>query len=173
MRFIKDMNLYDIVKIKENGVPVDYIIAFKITPDDPFNGCTSGVALVRIDCIASQSPAKLHPLLVIMDEAMVNDDGILCGSDDESNTDGTDYTNSDLHKWCNTSYSNLIPEDIQNQIKTVGIPYENNVNDCASIDHNGLKCKAFLLSTMELNTPGDMPPNRSMTLPYIIKTLLK
>lgn len=171
MRFIKDMHLYDIVKIKENGVPVDYGIAFKITPDNPFNGYTSGVALVRIDCIAS--PAKIHPLLVIMDEAMVNDDGILCGSDDEVNTNGTDYTNSDLHKWCNTSCLNLIPEDIQNQIMTVDIPYKNNVNDCAFIGHDGLNAKAFLLSTTELNTPGDMSPNRSMGLPYFIKTLLK
>ena len=171
MRFIKDMNLYDIVKIKENGVPVDYAIAFKVTPDNPFNGCTSGVALVRIDSIAY--PAKLHPLLVIMNEAMVNDDGILCGSDDEANTNGTDYANSDLHKWCNTNYLNLIPEDIRNQITTVRIPYKNNVNDFASIGHNGLKCKAFLLPTMEVNTPDDMSPNGSMALPYFIKTLLK
>ena len=171
MRFIKDMNLYEIVKIKENGVPADYIIAFKITPDDPFNGCTSGVALVRIDCIAP--PAKLHPLLVIMDEAMVNDDGILCGSDDEANTNGTDYANSDLHKLCNTSYLNLTPEDIRNQIMTVRIPYKNSVNDFASIGHNESECKAFLLPTAEVNTPGDMSPNGSMALPYFIKTLLK
>ena len=171
MRFIKDMNLYDIVKIKENGVPVDYVIAFKITPDNPFNGYTSGVALVRIDCIAS--PAKLHPLLVIMDEAVVNDDGILCGSDDEVNTNETNYANSDLHKWCNTSCLNLIPEDIQNQIMAVGIPYKNNVNDCAFIDNDGLNAKVFLLSTTELNTPGDMSPNGSKALPYFIKTLLK
>ena len=171
MRFIKDMNLYDIVKIKENGVPVDYVIAFKITPDNPFNGCTFGVAVVRIDCIAS--PAKIHPLLVIMDEAMVNDDGILCGSDDEANTNETDYANSDLHKRCNTNYLNLIPEDIRNQIMTVHIPYKNSVNDSASIDHNGLKCKVFLLPMMEANTPGDKSPSGSMALPYFIKTLLK
>ena len=171
MRFIKDMNLYDIVKIKENGVPVDYGIAFNITPDNPFNGYTSGVALVRIECIAS--PAKIHPLLVIMDEAMVNDDGILCGLDDEVNTNETNYANSDLHKWCNTSYLNPIPEDIQNQIMTARIPYKNNANDFASIDHNGLNAEVFLLSTTEGNTPGDMSPNRSMTLPYYIKTLLK
>lgn len=171
MRFIKDMNLYDIVKIKENGIPVDYGIAFKITPDNPFNGYTSGVALVRIDSIAS--PAKIHPLLVIMNEAMVNDYGILCGSDDEANTNGTDYANSDLHKLCNTSYLNLTPEDNRNQIMTVDIPYKDNANDCASIGHNGLKCKAFLLSTTELSTPGDMSPNGSKALPYFIKTLLK
>ena len=171
MRFIKDMNLYDIVKIKENGVPVDYGIAFKITPDNPFNGYTSGVALVRIECIAS--PAKIHPLLVIMDEAMVNDDGILCGLDDEVNTNETNYANSDLHKWCNTNYLNLIPEDIQNQTMTARIPYKDSVNDCASIDHNGLNAKAFLLSTTELNTPGDMSQNGSKALPYFIKTLLK
>ena len=171
MRFIKDMNLYDIVKIKENGVPVDYGIAFKVTPDNPFNGCTSGVALVRIDCIAS--PAKIHPLLVIMDEAMVNDDGILCGSDDEVNTNETNYANSDLHKLCNTNYLNLIPEDIRNQIMTVCIPHKNYVNDFASIGHNGLNAEAFLLSTMEGNNPGDMSPNGSKAMPYFIKTLLK
>ena len=171
MKCIKDMPLYDIVKIKENGVPVDYGIAFKVTPDNPFNGYTSGVALVRIDCIAS--PAKIHPLIVIMDEAMVNDDGILCGSDDEVNTNETNYANSDLHKWCNTSYLNPMPEDIQNQIMTVHIPYKNNVDDFASIDHNGLNAEAFLLSTTEGNNPGDMSPNRSMTLPYYIKTLIK
>ena len=171
MRFIKDMNLYDIVKIKENDVPVDYGIAFKITPDNPFNGYTSGVALVRIDCIAS--PAKIHPLLVIMDEAMVNDDGILCGLDDEVNTNETNYANSDLHNWCNTNYLNPISEDIQNQIMTVGIPYKDNVNDCAFIDHNGLNAKAFLLSTTELNTPGDTSQNGSKALPYFIKTLIK
>lgn len=171
MRFIKDMHLYEIVKIKENDVPVDYAIVFKITPDNPFNGCTSGVAIMRIDCIAS--PAKIHPLLVIMNEAMVNDAGILCGSDDEVNTNGTDYAKSDLHKWCITNYLNLIPEDIQNQIMTVDIPYKSNENDFVSIGDNGSKCNVFLLSTMEENTPGDMSPNRSMTLPYFIKTLLK
>ena len=172
MRFIKDMNLYDIVKIKENGVPVDYGIAFKITPDNPFNGYTSGVALVRIDCIAS--PAKIHPLLVIMDEAMVNDDGILCGSDDEVNTNETNYANSDLHKWCNTNCLNLIPEDIQNQIMTVHIPYRGGTYDSsASTGANDLECRAFLLSTMELNTPSDMSSNGSKALPYFIKTLLK
>ena len=171
MRFIKDMHLYDIVKIKENGVPVDYVIAFKITPDNPFNGYTSGVALVRIDCIAS--PAKIHPLLVIMNEAMVNDYGILCGSDDETNTNGTAYATSDLHKWCNTSCLNPMPEDIQNQIMTVCIPHKNYVNDFASIGHDGLNDKVFLLSTMEGNTPGDISQNGSKALPYFIKTLLK
>lgn len=164
MRFIKDMNLYDIVKIKENGVPVDYTIVFKITPDNPFNGYTSGVALVRIDYIVRidriVSPAKVRPLIVIKNETVVNDAGILCGSDDEANTNEADYVNSNLRKWCKTSYSNLIQEDILNQIM--------NLNDSAFICHNGSKCKFFLLSTMELNAPGNMSPNGSMEFPIFL-----
>ena len=81
MRFIKDMNVQDIVKIKENGVPVDYTIVCKITPDSPFLGHTSGVALVRNEYITS--PDRVLPLLIILDEAIVNDEGILIGSTKE------------------------------------------------------------------------------------------
>lgn len=84
MRFIKDMNLQDIVKIKENGVPVDYIIVRKISPDSPFMGHTSGIALVRNEYISS--PDKVLPLLIVLGEARVNDDGILIGSDKEVDT---------------------------------------------------------------------------------------
>ena len=84
MRFIKDMNVQDIVKIKENGVPVDYTIVCKMTPDSPFLGHTSGVALVRNEYITS--PDRVLPLLIVLDEAIVNDDGILIGSDKEVNT---------------------------------------------------------------------------------------
>ena len=84
MRFIKDMNVQDIVKIKENGVPVDYTIVRKITPDSPFIGHTSGIALVRNEYITS--PDKVLPLIIVLDEAIVNDDGILIGSDKEVDT---------------------------------------------------------------------------------------
>ena len=84
MRFIKDMNVQDIVKIKENGVPVDYTIVCKITPDNPFLGHTSGVALVRNEYITS--PDRVLPLLIVLDEAIVNDDCILIGSDKEVDT---------------------------------------------------------------------------------------
>ena len=84
MKYIREMNLQDIVKINENGVPVDYTIVRKITPDSPFIGHTSGVALVRNEYISS--PAKVLPLLIVLDEAIVNDDGILIGSDKEVDT---------------------------------------------------------------------------------------
>lgn len=84
MRFIKDMNVQDIVKIRENGVPVDYTIVYKITPDSPFLGHTSGIALVRNEYITS--PDRGLPLLIILDEAIVNDEGILIGSDKKVDT---------------------------------------------------------------------------------------
>lgn len=84
MRFIKDMNVQDIVKIRENGVPVDYTTVYKITPDSPFLGHTSGIALVRNEYITS--PDRGLPLLIVLDEAIVNDEGILIGSDKEVDT---------------------------------------------------------------------------------------
>lgn len=81
MKYIKEMNLQDIVKIKENGVPVDYTIVCKITPDSPFLGHTSGIALVRNEY--TTSPDRVLPLLIILDEAIVNDEGILIGSNKE------------------------------------------------------------------------------------------
>ena len=85
MKYIREMNVQDIVKIKENGVPVDYTIVRKITPDSPFIGHTSGIALVRNEYITS--PDKVLPLLIVLDEAIVNDDGMLIGSDNEEDTD--------------------------------------------------------------------------------------
>ena len=67
-----------------HGVPVDYTIVYKITPDSPFLGHTSGIALVRNEY--TTSPDRGLPLLIVLDEAIVNDEGILIGSDKEVDT---------------------------------------------------------------------------------------
>lgn len=33
MKLLKDMKIFDTVKLKENGVPVEYIVMYKITPE--------------------------------------------------------------------------------------------------------------------------------------------
>lgn len=47
-------------------------------------GHTSGIALVRNEYISS--PDKVLPLLIVLGEARVNDDGILIVSDKEVDT---------------------------------------------------------------------------------------
>ena len=47
MKLLKDMKIFDTVKLKENGVPVEYIVMYKITPDNSFNGHTSGTGICR------------------------------------------------------------------------------------------------------------------------------
>lgn len=49
MKRAKELNLFDIVKIKENGVPVEYAVVYKITPDKPFHGYTSGTVVCRTE----------------------------------------------------------------------------------------------------------------------------
>ena len=118
MRSIQEANIGEIVKIREDNIPTEFIV---IQKGDPF-----------------LNNAKYENGIYILP----------------------------VHEWCNTSYLNLIQEDIRNQIMTVRIPYKNNVNDFVSIGHNGLKCKVFLLSTMEVNTPGDMSPNEGAVFAY-------
>lgn len=75
MKRVKELDLNDIVKIKENGVPVEFAVVHKITPDKPFHGYTSGTVICRIgpDPIFHRIP------LIILDDnkLQVDDDGLL------------------------------------------------------------------------------------------------
>lgn len=75
MKLLKDMKVFDTVKLKENGVPVDYTVVYKATPDNPFNGHTSGTAICR-----NESVSDLHQIPLILledDKVQVDDDGVL------------------------------------------------------------------------------------------------
>lgn len=80
MKLLKDMKVFDTVKLKENGVPVDYTVVYKATPDNPFNGHTSGTAICR-----NESVPDIHqiPLILLDDKVQVDDDGILTAITDE------------------------------------------------------------------------------------------
>ena len=75
MKLLKDMKIFDTVKIKENGVPVEYTIVFKATPNTPFNGHTSGTAICR-----NEPVSDLHQIPLILlddDKVQVDEDGVL------------------------------------------------------------------------------------------------
>lgn len=81
MKLLKDMKIFDTVKLKENGVPVEYTVVFKATPNTPFNGHTSGTAICR-----NESVPDLHRIPLILlddDKVQVDDDGVLSAITDE------------------------------------------------------------------------------------------
>lgn len=81
MKLVKELNLGDIVKIKENGVPAKFTVVDKITPDKPFNGFTSGTVVCR------NGPDPIFhriPLLILDDDKLqVDDDGLISAITDE------------------------------------------------------------------------------------------
>ena len=80
MKLLKDMKIFDTVKLKENGVPVEYTVVFKATPNTPFNGHTSGTVICR-----NESVPDLHriPLILLDDKVQVDYDGVLSAITDE------------------------------------------------------------------------------------------
>ena len=118
-------NVGDIIKIKENSTAVDFIVVHKGAPSTAYYGMDGGVIVLRKD---------------------IHSNGVY----DSSNND---YANSDVHSWCNGTYLNTIQEDVRSQIMTVRIPYRRGTSGSSvSTGANGLQCKAFLLSTKEVDS---------------------
>lgn len=95
MAYLGDKNVGDIVKIKENGTAVNFIIAHKGKPSSLYDSSCDGVWVVR-ETAHSQR----------------------CFNADDTN----DYENSDIKAWLNGEYLNSI--DIKDAIKQVKIPYK-------------------------------------------------
>lgn len=62
----------------------------------------------------------------------------------------TDYENSEIHAWLNSTFYNLIDSAVRNGIKSVKIPYrKGETGTSVSYGANGLSTKVFLLSLKE------------------------
>ena len=132
-------NVGDIIKIKENSKPVDFIVVHKGAPSTAYYGMDGGVIVLRKD---------------------IHSNGVY----DSSNND---YANSDVHSWCNGTYLNTIQEDVRSQIMTVRIPYRRGTSGSSvSTGANGLQCKAFLLSTKEVDSTESYSPNEGAVFSY-------
>ena len=129
MATLADKNVGDIVKIKENGTAVNYIIVNKGKPSDLYDNSCDGVWLLREKAIEKRA---WHGT----------------SSSDSVN----DYENSDIEAWLNGDFLNTIDEKIRAAIKTVKIPYRKGSGTSKTVQSgaNGLSCKAFLLSGYEL-----------------------
>ena len=132
-------NVGDIIKIKENSTAVDFIVVHKGAPSTAYYGMNGGVIVLRKD---------------------IHSNGVY---DSRNN----DYANSDVHSWCNGTYLNTIQEDVRSQIMTVRIPYRRGTSGSSvSTGANGLQCKAFLLSTKEVDSTESYSPNEGAVFSY-------
>ena len=132
-------NVGDTIKIKENGTARDFIVVHKGSPSSAYYGMDNGVIVLRKD---------------------IHSEGVY----DSSNND---YANSDVHSWCNGTYLNTIQEDVRSQIMTVKIPYRRGTSGSSvSSGANGLQCKAFLLSTKEVDSTESYSPNEGAVFSY-------
>ena len=113
-----------LVKIKENGSPVEYMVVHQGRPSSMYDTSCNGTWLLRKDIYTKRAW-------------------------DSSNSD---YKNSDIHSYLNGTFLNLFDNDIKNAIKQVKIPYQNGTGSGGSVASgaNGLSCKIFLLSGYEV-----------------------
>lgn len=127
MAFLGDKSVGDVVKIKENGVAVNYIIIHKGKPSTMYDNSCDGIWLLR---------QEAHSLRAF------------------NNPVWNDYEKSDIRVWLNSDFLNTIDSKIRSVIKVVKIPYKNGLGSDETTEvHSGvlgLLCRVFLLSACEV-----------------------
>ena len=113
-----------VVKINENGSPVNYIVVHQGLPGDMYDASCDGTWVLRQDIAENQAW-------------------------DSGNSNVLE--SSDIQSYLNGTWINRYDTDIRNAIKTVKIPYcVGNGSATVNSGANGLECKVFLLSGYEL-----------------------
>ena len=133
-----------IVKLKENGAAVNYIVVHQGRPSSSYDTSCDGTWLLRQDIA----------------ENRVWDSG-------NSNV----LESSDIQSYLNNTWINRYDSDIRSAIKQVKIPYRQNGGSGGTdrSGSNGLSCKIFLLSGKEVGwDSSDNPyfPNDGAKLAY-------
>lgn len=121
---IDTLEVETLVKVNENGAPVEYMIVNQGNPDaSMYDASCDGCWLLRKDIAEKRAW-------------------------DSTNND---YQNSDIHAYLNGDWGSRYNAGILSQIKQVKIPYVNGDGGSPVVsDANGLSCKIFLLSGYEL-----------------------
>ena len=135
-----------IVKIKENGAAVNYIVVHQGRPSSSYDTSCDGTWLLRQDIA----------------ENRVWDSG-----------DSNVLESSDIHSYLNNTWINRYDTDIRNAIKQVKIPYRQNGGSGGTdrSGSNGLSCKIFLLSGKEVgwdSSDNQFFPNDGAKLAYFL-----
>ena len=136
----------DIIQLRENLVPVDYIVVHQGLPSSIYDASCDGTWLLRKDIA----------------ENRVWDSG-------NSNV----LESSDIQSYLNGTWINRYDTDIRNAIKQVKIPYRQNGGSSGTDRNgaNGLSCKIFLLSGKEVgwdSSDNQYFPNDGAKLSYFL-----
>lgn len=127
---LNDKNVGDVVKIKENGTAVNYIIVHKGIPGSLYDSSCDGVWVLRQTAYQNRT-----------------------WNGTTGSGSNNDYENSDINKWLNNTFLSRIDEKIRANIKTAIIPFKKGNGDDPSGVYSGtdgLSCKVFLLSGYEV-----------------------
>ena len=135
-----------IIQLRENLVPVDYIVVHQGLPSSMYDASCNGTWLLRKDIAENRQ---------------------------WNSTNVNDYENSTIDNYLNTTFLNLFDADIREVIKQVKIPYQNGTGSGGSVasGENGLSCKIFLLSGYEVGFTNNMSPyfpNDGAKLDYFV-----
>ena len=142
---IGNVDVGDIIQLRENLVPVDYIVVHQGLPGSMYDASCDGTWLLRKDIAENRQW-------------------------DSSNND---YENSTIDSYLNTTFLNLFESNIRDAIKQVKIPYRKGAGyeKTVSSGSSGLSTKIFLLSSTEVNlVHGYEPTNEGACLSYFSGT---
>ena len=117
-----------IIKINENGAPVEYVIIKQGNPNiNMYDETCNGTWVLRKD---------IHSL-----RSWVSSD-----------SDNNKYKESDVHKWLNSTFRNTLSQYDNSIINNVRIPYRNGYGNTGTTETgaNGLATEIFLLSIFEI-----------------------
>ena len=123
-RKLGDVAVGSIVKLKENGSTVNYIVVHQGKPSDIYDNSCDGTWLLRKDIV----------------EFLPRD------------SDGAQkYETSSIKSWLDSTMYGRYDSNIRNAIKIVKIPYvSGGAYGNLQTGNSGLQCKVFLLSVAEL-----------------------
>lgn len=113
-----------LIKIQENGAPVEYLIVNQGLPSSMYDASCDGCWVLRKDIAENRA----------------------------WDSSDNDYKNSDIQAYLNSAWTSRYSAGVLSQIKQVKIPYVNGTGSGGSVASgaNGLSCKIFLLSGYEV-----------------------
>jgi hypothetical protein len=140
---LSDKNIGDIVRITVGGAARNYIIVHKGNPSSDYVGFVNTVTLMQQDVEPNRvwhSPTT------------------------------TDYQNSDINAYLNSTFFNSIALNIRNRIPQIRIPFRvGNSGTTINSGANGLLCRIFLPSRLEVGFPiADNQSNEGAKFDYFL-----
>jgi len=140
-RRLSDIPVGGVVQLRENDALVDFIVLGRENPSAAYVGFNGGTILVRRDVLPNRAW--------------------------RGSGTGVEYNTSGVHAFLNGEYLDLIPQNIRNVAHQVRVPFSTRPDTqnpwVVQSGNNGLLCRAFLLSGVELGFPeGTVAPDNGI-----------